>query len=77
MPGQAAQAFSRRLGGRPDFVVRAPGRVNLIGEHTDYNDGLVLPMAIDLELQLAARRRGDRRVRLLSENAAEAVDFAL
>ena len=42
------------------FVVRAPGRVNLIGEHTDYNDGFVLPMAIERELRLAVHRRSDR-----------------
>jgi galactokinase len=45
-------------------VVRAPGRVNLIGEHTDYNDGLVLPMAIGLEIRVASMPRADRLVRL-------------
>ena len=45
---QAAGAeFVRRFGRPPRWVVAAPGRVNLIGEHTDYNDGFVLPMAID------------------------------
>ena len=45
---QAATAeFGRRFGRPPRWVVAAPGRVNLIGEHTDYNDGFVLPMAID------------------------------
>jgi galactokinase len=53
-----------RGGGGPVEIVRAPGRVNLIGEHTDYNDGLVLPVAIDLEMRIARRRRPDRRVRL-------------
>jgi galactokinase len=41
-----AEAFEGRYGSRPTLLVRAPGRVNLIGEHTDYNDGFVLPMAI-------------------------------
>ncbi len=46
------------------LTVRAPGRVNLIGEHTDYNDGLVLPAAIDLEIRIDLVPRGDRIVRL-------------
>ena len=45
-------------------VVRAPGRVNLIGEHTDVNEGLVLPAAIDLEIRIAYIPSGDRRVEL-------------
>ena len=45
--GEAGRLFEKRFGRRPRFAASAPGRVNLIGEHTDYNDGYVLPMAID------------------------------
>ena len=51
--------FASRFGAEPDLVVQAPGRVNLIGEHTDYNDGFVLPCAIDFRTAVAARRRDD------------------
>jgi len=49
-------AFARRFGRPPRFAAAAPGRVNLIGEHTDYNDGYVLPMAIDREVVVVADR---------------------
>jgi len=51
---------------KPAFIVRAPGRVNLIGEHTDYNDGFVLPMAIDHGIWLALSPRMDDKVRIVS-----------
>ena len=56
--GRARDEFQVRFGRRPEVAARAPGRVNLIGEHTDYNDGLVLPCAIDraTEVHAAARR---------------------
>ncbi len=57
-------AFGAPAPGSTIGVVRAPGRVNLMGEHTDYNQGLVLPVAIDLEIRIARRPRSDRRVRL-------------
>jgi len=63
------QEFQRRYGGQPEYLVRAPGRVNLIGEHTDYNDGFVLPMAIDRAVWIALQPRPDRMVKLI------AVDF--
>lgn len=61
-------AFTMRFGAPPRLIVRAPGRVNLIGEHTDYNDGFVLPIAIDRATFVAARAREDRTVRVFSTN---------
>ncbi|HEX8684578.1 MAG TPA: galactokinase [Ardenticatenaceae bacterium] len=58
--------FQQLYGEFPAFIVRAPGRVNLIGEHTDYNDGFVLPMAIDRAAWIALRHRDDGRVVLHS-----------
>ena len=69
--------FRRRFGGEPSFIVRAPGRVNLIGDHTDYNDGFVLPMAIDRAVWLALRARDDRRVVVHSTDFNEDATFAL
>src|SRR5947209_7317360 len=62
----AAALFADRFGGDPDGLWRAPGRVNLIGEHTDYNDGFVLPFAIDRAAHVAVALRNDRRVRIAS-----------
>lgn len=56
------QAFVNRFGAPPTHIVHAPGRVNLIGEHTDYNDGFVLPMAIDRAAWIALRPTNDHRV---------------
>lgn len=58
--------FHREFGTAPAFVVRAPGRVNLIGEHTDYNEGFVMPMAIDRAVVIALRPRPDDLVHLRS-----------
>ena len=66
-PELVRAAFRDRHGGEPR-VFAAPGRVNLIGEHTDYNDGFVLPMAIDRGVVVAAAPRADRRVRVRSIN---------
>jgi galactokinase len=58
-------------------VVRAPGRVTLIGEHTDYNDGLVLPAAIDLEIRIALIPTDDRRVTLTLDASGTTASFDL
>lgn len=63
---RVADTFRRLFGGSPDGVWAAPGRVNLIGEHTDYNDGFALPMALPQTTLLAARARTDGRLRLHS-----------
>ncbi len=62
------EAYAAYFGGRPFFLVRAPGRVNLIGEHTDYNDGFVLPMAIDRWIWIALSPRTDGKVRVRSQD---------
>src|SRR3954447_6898303 len=62
-----ADDFERRFGAKPDTIVRAPGRVNLIGEHTDYHEGFVLPMAIDRAITLVGRRRENRSLHVWSQ----------
>ncbi|MEA3351246.1 MAG: galactokinase family protein, partial [Chloroflexota bacterium] len=69
--------FHKRFAAPPQSIVRAPGRVNLIGEHTDYNDGFVLPMAIDRAVWIALRRRDDRRVRVHSLDIPNPAVFSL
>jgi galactokinase len=71
------ESFQRVFGSSPEVVVRAPGRVNLIGEHTDYNDGFVLPAAIDRAITYAGRRRSDRRVSVYSQDFNASVEFEL
>jgi galactokinase len=74
---QLTEAFQRTFGLPPEAVVRAPGRVNLIGEHTDYNDGFVLPMAIDRATWIALRPRADNRVRVQSLSFDEQAEFSI
>jgi galactokinase len=69
-----ADGFTARFGRAPDGVWSAPGRVNLIGEHTDYNDGYVLPFAIDRRVLAAVSGRNDDMLRVASTFAEETVE---
>jgi galactokinase len=75
---RAAQAFTDRFGGPPEGVWAAPGRVNVIGEHTDYNGGFVLPVALPHTTRAAVARRDDGIVALASaQHPEKAVEVAL
>ena len=67
-------AFQLHFGSAPDLVARAPGRVNLIGEHTDYNDGFVLPCAIGPATMVAASKRADSTVHIVAADFGNATD---
>ena len=69
--------FQAAFGAVPDLVAAAPGRVNLIGEHTDYNDGWVLPAAIGVGTLVAGRARNDRRVRAHALDLGLSCEFSL
>ncbi len=71
------ERFLQEFGEAPAFIVRAPGRVNLIGEHTDYNDGFVFPLAIDRAAWIALRPRADKTVVAISIDMKERREFAL
>src|SRR5882757_6310986 len=74
--GNLRSEFIAKYGGSPR-IFRAPGRVNLIGEHTDYNDGFVLPCAIEFATYVAAAARDDRRIRAASLTFDHELDFDL
>ena len=71
-----AQKFVQRFG-EPPRIYQAPGRVNLIGEHTDYNDGFVMPAAIGFYTRASIAPRHDRKIVIYSENYSEQVEFDL
>ena len=73
----ARDRFAASFGRPPTLLVAAPGRVNLIGEHTDYNDGFVLPMAIDRHLVAAAAPAEGRRWRVVSAQLQSRAELAL
>jgi len=75
-PAELQQKFQVAFGEQPRIFC-APGRVNLIGEHTDYNDGFVMPAAIDLSIYVAIAPRDDRLLGIFSESFNEAIEFNL
>jgi galactokinase len=77
MAEHSAEFFAKCFGRVPKWIIAAPGRVNLIGEHTDYNDGFVLPMAIERYMVVAADRNANRHVTLHSITTGETARFHL
>ncbi|MDP3509064.1 MAG: galactokinase [Candidatus Melainabacteria bacterium] len=71
------ERFAKEFGGEPQIVVRAPGRVNLIGEHTDYNDGLVFPVALDRDIMIAARAIDGDFIEIFSEDYKQKDRFSI
>ncbi|MGD0259044.1 MAG: galactokinase [Verrucomicrobiota bacterium] len=77
MLGRTSELFTRCFGHAPRWAAAAPGRVNLIGEHTDYNDGFVLPMAIERHIVIAADSNTRREVTLHSVTTGETATFGV
>ena len=77
MAERTAELFAKCFGEAPVWTVAAPGRVNLIGEHTDYNDGFVLPMAIQKYTLMAGRRTSNREVTLHSDTTGDTTQFSV
>jgi galactokinase len=77
MAERTAHRFAKCFGHSPQWIAAAPGRVNLIGEHTDYNDGFVLPMAIERYTLVAGDRNADRQATLHSVTTGETATFSL
>jgi galactokinase len=70
-----AEQFSARFSVAAEFWTRAPGRVDLMGSHTDYNDGYILTMTIDRDTWVAARPRDDGKVAVYSLNGEGGGEF--
>src|SRR5580692_189331 len=73
-----SEQFQKAYGQPPRWIAAAPGRVNVIGEHTDYNDGFVLPMAIERYTVIAAAPSGSKQIQLRStvDDQAATIDLA-
>lgn len=77
MKEKLTQQFEQIYSSMPEFIVQSPGRVNLIGEHTDYNDGFVLPMAVNRYIWLCIKPRNDSQVNIYSVNFKQQQSFNL
>jgi len=73
----AREAFERMFSMRPEWSSRAPGRVNLIGGHVDYSEGLVLPAAVEMEIHVAFAPRDDGSVRIYSTDFDDTAEFVI
>lgn len=76
MTEQVSKCFAEKFTGQP-LIVRSPGRVNIIGEHTDYNDGFVLPAAIDKAVYVAVAKRADDIIKLYAANFNESFETVI
>ena len=74
---QVNTGFVEQFGCEPDILIKSPGRINIIGEHTDYNGGYVLPAAIDKGIYIAIRKRDDREMHLYAHDFGEKLVFSL
>ena len=77
LKGTVEAGFREAFGAAPELIAAAPGRVNLIGEHTDYNDGFVMPMGIGVGTLVAARRRSDMVLRVAALDLGATSEFTL
>lgn len=77
MQQKLIQQFQQQFNAEPQYIVQAPGRVNLIGDHTDYNEGFVLPIAINRYIWLAFSPRQDDLVRIYSMDFNEVKEFSV
>ena len=77
MKDALVRSFRQKFGSPPDVFASAPGRINLIGEHTDYNLGYVLPSAIHLHVAFLVSKRTDEVVRIWADNFGQEKTFSL
>src|SRR5436305_5880624 len=77
MEPPVATLFKRHFGHKPPHLVRAPGRLELLGNHTDYNEGLVMAIAVDKYVHMAAALRNDGKIKLVAAAFPDAEEFSV